>query len=375
MRFTLSSALLSSKLNQLSKVISSKNSISILSCFMFEINNGQLTLTASDNNNMMRYYIPLNDFDGNGSFCISSKMILSAVKELADQPVSFEVSNDYNIRLVYQNGSYRLIGQSAEDYPLLKNIEGPYTSANITEAALSRNIQRTIFAAAVNEEIRLVMSGLCFDLQEENLNIVASDGHKLVRNMIFNCKTELPASFILPIKPASLLRNVLSTNDENTVAIRFDDKNAEFEFSDGILSCLLIEGTFPKYNKVIPTDNPNVLTIDRRAFLGALRRVMPFANENTELIKLRLSQSNLELITEDVDFASSAQEDIVCDYNGVPMTIGFKGSALSDILNNLSSDDVIIELGDPSRAGVIRPSEQPENEDVLMLIMPMIVND
>lgn len=375
MRFTVSSSVLNNKLNTLAKVISSKNSLSILGSFLFEINNSQLTLTASDNNNMMKYFIPLNDCDGNGSFCIPSRIIISAVKELAEQPVTFEVNLDDNsIHMVYQNGSYHIIGQNADDYPKFSSFDGQFTQTTLTAASLSQNIQRSLFATA-NDELRMVMNGIFFDLKEESMNVVASDGHKLVRNMIFSCKTELPASFILPQKPASLLRNILGTDDESTVNLKFDEKNAEIEFEDGVLSCLLIEGRFPNYDKVIPTDNPNIVTIDRKSFAGALRRVMPFANENTGLVKLRLSMNNLELRSEDLDLATSAQEDIVCEYNGVPMSIGFKGPALSDILNNLTSEDVVIELGDPSRAGVIRPSEQPQNEDVLMLIMPMLLNE
>ncbi len=375
MRFTLSSSLLSSKLTSLSKVISSKNSLSILGSFLFEIKDGQLTLTASDSDNMLRYVLELTNCDGEGSFCVPNKIMLSAVKELADQPVTFEVdTNDNSIRMVYQNGSYRITGQSADEYPVLSTISGPCTEAKLTAASLSQNIQRSLFAVST-DNIHMVMNGIYFDLREECLNVVASDGCKLVRNMLFTCNTELPASFILPQKPASLLRTVLSPEDESTVTLRFNEKNAEFVLPDGILTCLLIEGKFPNYKNVIPTDNPNVITIDRKSLISALKRILPFSNENTELVKLRLSQSNMEVLAEDADFATYAQEDIMCDYNGTPMTIGFKGTTLTDILNNLTGEDVVIELGDPSRAGVIRPCVQPEKEDVLMLIMPMLIND
>lgn len=375
MRFTLSSSLLSSKLTSLSKVISSKNSLSILGSFLFEIKNGQLTLTASDSDNMLRYVLELTNCDGEGAFCVPNKIMLSAVKELADQPVTFEVdTNDNSIRMVYQNGSYRITGQSADEYPVLSTISGPCTEAKLTAASLSQNIQRSLFAVST-DNIHMVMNGIYFDLREECLNVVASDGCKLVRNMLFTCNTELPASFILPQKPASLLRTVLSPEDESTVTLRFNEKNAEFVLPDGILTCLLIEGKFPNYKNVIPTDNPNVITIDRKSLISALKRILPFSNENTELVKLRLSQSNMEVLAEDADFATYAQEDIMCDYNGTPMTIGFKGTTLTDILNNLTGEDVVIELGDPSRAGVIRPCVQPEKEDVLMLIMPMLIND
>ena len=375
MRFTLSSSALSTKLGILSKVINTKNSLSILDSYLFEIRGGQLIITASDNANMMRCYVALSDYEGEGAFCIPNRIIQAAVKELPEQPLTFEVSSpDNSVKVIYQNGSYRVAGQNADDYPNLQPIENDVTEISIPASTLASNIQRTMFATA-NDELRMVMNGLYFDLREDSLNIVASDGHKMVRNMIFSCKTTNPSSFILPKKPAGLLRSVLDLNDETEITIRFNNNNAEIKFPDGILSCRLIEGRYPNYSSVIPTDNPNVVNIDRKGMMSALRRVLPFASESTQLVKLRLSPNNLELSSEDLDFATAAHEDLVCDYNGAQMSIGFKGSAIFDILNNLSSDNVTIELGDPSRAGVIRPSEQPENEDILMLIMPMLLSE
>ena len=375
MTFTLSSSVLSSKLGILAKVINSKNSLSILDSFLFSVDGETLTVTASDNNNMMKCFIPLTNASGQGAFCVSNKLILNAVKELAEQPLTFEVDDNSNgIKIVYQNGSYSIMGQSADEYPNMQQISDGYTETQISASALANNIQRTLFATA-NDELRMVMNGIYFDLKEDCLNLVASDGHKMVRNMLFECKASVPASFILPKKPAGLLRSVLSTDDETPVTIKFNNNNAEITFPDGLLSCRLIEGRYPNYASVIPTDNPNIVTVDRKALISALRRVLPFASESTQLIKLRLEMNSLQLNAEDIDFATSAYEDVICEYGGVPMSIGFKGSALTEILNNLSSDDVVIELADPSRAGVIRPTEQPENEDVLMLIMPMLLND
>ena len=375
MRFTLSSSALSTKLGILSKVINTKNSLSILDSYLFEIRGGQLIITASDNANMMKCYVALSDYEGEGAFCIPNRIIQAAVKELPEQPLTFEVSSpDNSVKVIYQNGSYRVAGQSADDYPNLQPIENDVTEISIPASTLASNIQRTMFATA-NDELRMVMNGLYFDLREDSLNIVASDGHKMVRNMIFSCKSTNPSSFILPKKPAGLLRSVLDLNDETEITIRFNNNNAEIKFPDGILSCRLIEGRYPNYSSVIPTDNPNVVNIDRKGMMSALRRVLPFASESTQLVKLRLSPNNLELSSEDLDFATAAHEDLVCDYNGAQMSIGFKGSAIFDILNNLSSDNVTIELGDPSRAGVIRPAEQPDNEDILMLIMPMLLSE
>lgn len=374
MRFSLSSTALSSKLNILSKVISPKNSISILECFLFEIKDGKLTLTASDNTNMMNCTMDLIEYDSDGSFCVPNRIMLTSVKELAEQPIVFDVNlEDNSIKMNYMNGSYRIFGQSANEYPRMKGLEGEATSTVLPSEVLINNINRTLFATA-QDELRMVMNGLYFDLKEDYMAIVASDGHKLVRNRIYGCKTETPASFILPKKPATLLRTVLAA-DGSDVTIRFNQSNAEVIYNDGMLSCRLIEGKYPNYNSVIPQDNPNRLTIDRKALISALRRVMPFASESTQLVKLRIANNSLEINSEDIEFATSARENVVCEYGGMPMSIGFKGSALYEICNNLTSDEIVIELADPGRAGIISPAQQPGGEDVLMLIMPMLLND
>lgn len=374
MRFSLSSTALSSKLNILSKVISPKNSISILECFLFEIKDGKLTLTASDNTNMMNCTMDLIEYDSDGSFCVPNRIMLTSVKELAEQPIVFDVNlEDNSIKMNYMNGSYSIFGQSANEYPRMKGLEGEATSTVLPSEVLINNINRTLFATA-QDELRMVMNGLYFDLKEDYMAIVASDGHKLVRNRIYGCKTQTPASFILPKKPATLLRTVLAA-DGSDVTIRFNQSNAEVIYNDGMLSCRLIEGKYPNYNSVIPQDNPNRLTIDRKALISALRRVMPFASESTQLVKLRIANNSLEINSEDIEFATSARENVVCEYGGMPMSIGFKGSALYEICNNLTSDEIVIELADPGRAGIISPAQQPEGEDVLMLIMPMLLND
>jgi DNA polymerase-3 subunit beta len=218
------------------------------------------------------------------------------------------------------------------------------------------------------------MNGIYFDLTADSLAIVASDGHKLVRNRNYSIKNDNAASFILPKKPANLLRTVLA-KDENEVVVKFDERSAEISFADGVLTCRLIEGRYPNYNSVIPQDNPNKLTVDRKGLVGALRRVLPFASDSSQLIRFHVENGSLEVSAEDIDFSTSAKESVACDYDGQSMSIGFKGSSMVEILNNLESERVIVELADPSRAGVVVPEEQPENEEVLMLIMPMLLND
>lgn len=374
MRFTTSSSALSSRLQTLARVINSKNSLPILESFLFEINNNQLRVTASDSENVMQSVIALDQSDGEGKFAVPSRTIIEALKELPEQPLSFDVDPvHFTAKIIYMNGLYNFAVQNAEEYPPVQPIPDGATVITMESNVLSDNINRSIFATA-QDELRPVMNGIFFDLTSTNLAIVASDGHKLVRNSNYAIKSDKPASFILPKKPATLLKAVLG-KDGSDVVIKFNERNAEISFSDGILFCRLIEGRYPNYNSVIPTNNPNELTIDRKALLGALKRVLPFASESSQLIRFHLEAGKLELSSEDIDFATSAKENITCDYNGQPMSIGFKGSSLTEILSNLDSDDVEIKLADPSRAGIVVPVNQPENEDILMLIMPMLLND
>jgi len=374
MRFSLSSTALSSRLLTLSRVINSKNSLPILDCFLFEVNNGAITITASDSENIMQTQIQLDECDGEGSFAVPNRTILDAVKELPEQPLTFDVDlNAFTIKVIYQNGLYNFTAQNADEYPRLQPMAEGATTITMDTGVLTSNINRSLFATA-QDELRPVMNGIYFDLTPDALAIVASDGHKLVRNKNFTIKSDVPAAFILPKKPATLLKNTLA-KDGDEVVIKFDERNAEITYADGKLMCRLIEGRYPNYNSVIPQDNPNKITIDRKSLIGALRRVLPFASESSQLIRLHIEPNKLELTSEDVDFATSAKEQIVCDYSGQAMSIGFKGSSLQEILNNLESEQVVIELADPSRAGLIVPETQPENEDILMLIMPMLLND
>jgi len=374
MRFTLSSSALSSRLQALARVINSKNSLPILDCFLFEIEGDQLNITASDSENVMSSTIHLDDCNGSGSFAVPNRTILEAVKELPEQPLTFDVdSASLAVMVLYQNGIYKFTAQNADEYPRAQSVSDAAHAITIEAGTLAESITRSLFATA-QDELRPVMNGVFFDLTPDALAIVASDGHKLVRNKNFSVKSDEPASFILPKKPATLLKSVL-TKDGGEVVVKFDDRLAEVVYGEGKLICRLIEGRYPNYNSVIPADNPNKLTIDRRVLIGALRRVLPFASESSQLVRLHMETGKLELTSEDVDFSTSARENITCDYAGVPMSIGFKGSSLSEILNNLTSEEVSVELADPSRAGIIVPVQQPENEDILMLIMPMLLND
>lgn len=374
MRFSISSSALSSRLTTLAKVVNSKNSLPILDSFLFEVHNGELTITASDSENVMRTTLALDSCDGEGNFAVNNHTILDAVKELAEQPLAIDINYDeWKMYVTYQNGSYNFPVQNADEFPRAQAVSEGATTIVTNARILNDNITRSIFATA-QDELRPVMNGIYFDLTADSLAIVASDGHKLVRNRNYSIKNDNAASFILPKKPANLLRTVLA-KDENEVVVKFDERSAEISFADGVLTCRLIEGRYPNYNSVIPQDNPNKLTVDRKGLVGALRRVLPFASDSSQLIRFHVENCSLEVSAEDIDFSTSAKESVACDYDGQSMSIGFKGSSMVEILNNLESERVIVELADPSRAGVVVPEEQPENEEVLMLIMPMLLND
>ena len=374
MKFTVSSTALGSRLVALSRVINSKNSLPILGDFLFEVLDGRLHLTASDSEVVMKTSMELNESDSDGRFCVGNHDLLEAVKGISEQPITFDINQGENVaRISYQNGMFSLPVENADEFPQAQKVGEEATVITISTSLLSENINRSIFATA-QDELRPVMNGIYFDLTPDCLAVVASDGHKLVRNKIFTVKSAQPSSFILPKKPASLLKNVLGKSGGDVV-IRFDERNAELHYDDGQIVCRLIEGRYPNYNSVIPQSNPNQLTVDRISLLSALRRVQPFSNDSSNLIRFHVENGTLQLDAEDYDFSKTATERMVCDYNGMPMSIGFKGSSFIEILSNFECEQVVIQLADPSRAGLVLPSEQPENQDILMLMMPMLIND
>ncbi|MBQ4392467.1 MAG: DNA polymerase III subunit beta [Prevotella sp.] len=374
MRFTVSSTALGTRLAALARVINSKNSLPILGDFLFEVIDGRLQLTASDSEVMMKTSLELNETDGNGRFCVGNHDLLEAVKGISEQPITFEIDQMNNLaRINYQNGMFSLPVENADEFPQPQQIGDNATVITIPTSVLAENVNRTLFATA-QDELRPVMNGIYFDLTPDHLAVVASDGHKLVRNLILNIRSEQPAAFILPKKPATLLKGVLGKQGGDVV-IRFDDRNAEINFEEGIIVCRLIEGRYPNYNSVIPQSNPNQLTVDRVGLLSALRRVQPFSNDSSNLIRFHVENGTLQLDAEDYDFSKTATERIACDYNGMPMSIGFKGSSFIEILSNFECEQVVIQLADPSRAGLVLPMDQPDNQDVLMLMMPMLLND
>ena len=374
MRFTISSTALSNRLLSLSRVINTKNSLPILNCFMFDAQNGQLTITASDSENIVRMSLNLDSLEGEGKFAVNNHNILDAVKELPEQPLTIDVNmGEHTIYISYQNGSYNFPILEADEFPIPQPLSENTTTITLSADILVDNITRSLFATA-QDELHPVMNGIYFDITADSLAVVATDGHKLVRNLVFAVKNDVPAAFILPKKPAALLKGFIA-KDSGDIVVRFDSRSAEFSFGEGNLVSRLIDGKYPNYNSVIPENNPYQITIDRKSLIGAIRRVLPFASDSSQLIRFHIANGQLDLSAEDIDFSTSAKESMTCTYEGNPMSIGFKGSSILEILGNLQSDEVNMQLADPSRAGLVVPSEQPEGENVLMLVMPVLLND
>lgn len=374
MKFIVSSTALFSHLQAISRVINSKNSLPILDCFLFNLEDGTLSITASDNETTMTTSLEVSQSDSNGSFALSSKTILDALKEIPEQPLSFEINiGTLEITVQYQNGKYNVVGQNADEFPQAATLGENAVHVNMEASILLSGINRSLFATA-DDELRPVMNGIYFDITTEDITMVASDGHKLVRNKTLSAKGDERAAFILPKKPAALLKNLLP-KEQGTVKIEFDERNAIYTLENYRMVCRLIEGRYPNYNSVIPQNNPHKVTIDRQQLISALKRVSVFSSQASSLIKLRMQENQMIISAQDIDFSTSAEESLTCQYQGNPMSIGFKSTFLIDILNNISGTDVIIELADPSRAGVLVPLEQEENEELLMLLMPMMLND
>ncbi|MDR1678519.1 MAG: DNA polymerase III subunit beta [Prevotellaceae bacterium] len=374
MKFIVSSTKLSSHLQSISRVISNKSTLPILDSFLFNLNGNILTITASDLETTLITSSEVDSAEGNGLVAISAKILLDTLKEFPEQPLSFEI-NDDNLSIIIRSetGSYNFIGQNGDEYPRMPEPSAEANNLSIPVETLSAGISKAIFATA-DDELRPVMNGIYFDITTEGITMVATDAHKLVRFKTTAAKGDTAAAFILAKKPATLLKNILP-KESGEVAVQFDDKNAFFTLSNYKMVCRQVEGRFPNYNAVIPQNNPHKLIIDRVVFMNALRRVSLFSNQASNLIKLQLNASTMQVSAQDIDFSISAEETIACQYSGEAMNIGFKSTFLVDILSNLDSGDVVMELADPSRAGLILPFENAENEELLMLLMPMLLND
>ncbi len=375
MKFIVSSTDLLSHLQAVSKVISTKNILPILENFLFQLNGTELVITASDLESTMITKMSLENAEGEGDIAIPARILNDTLKEFPEQPLTFQIDLDtFGIDIISENGKYSIVGKPAVDYPRLPELKDDRVSELVLPSEmLMKGVNRTLFATA-DDELRPVMNGIFCELKQDSVTFVSSDAHKLVRYRRFDAKSETESAFILPKKPANLLKNILP-REEQDVVIRFDDKNAVFTLSNYTLICRLVEGNYPGYEAVIPSNNDNKLIVNRLEFYNVLRRVSVFSNQASNLIKLKISANQMVISAQDIDYSISAVETLNCEYGGDDMEIGFKSVFLIEILSNISSEDIVLELSDPTRAGLLLPKEkETEDEDLLMLLMPMMIN-
>lgn len=371
MNFIVSSTTLLRHLQSISGVLSTSNSLPILDNFLFEINDGELTISASDLETTMKTKLNV-EANESGKIAIPAKTLLDILKNLPDQPCTFLVNEEgHGIEISYDNGKAKMVGYNGSDFPKSPAIENG-ASIRVSGEIISKAINKTLFATG-NDDLRPVMSGVFCQFSPSDIIFVATDAHKLVRYKRTDSQATGSSSFILPKKPLNMLKSNLRGDEE--VLIEYTDSNAVFTFNDLVLMCRLIDGKYPNYEAVIPKENPNVLTVDRLQFLGSIKRVSIFANKTTHQIKLKIAGSELALSAEDLDFNNESNERLTCSYDGEDMEIGFNSRFLVEMLNNIDTPEVKIQMSEPSRAGLLVPATtENENEDILMLVMPVMLN-
>ncbi|PRD54764.1 DNA polymerase III subunit beta [Sphingobacterium gobiense] len=372
MRFIVSTSILLKQLQSISGASSSSTVLPILENFLFEIKDNLLTISATDLQTSMVTSLQIEAKE-EGRVAMPSKILIETLKTLPDQPVAFSVdTNTLAIEISAGDGKYKLSGENADDFPKIPVVDNVATVA-LNASILSEAINKTLFAVS-NDELRPAMSGVLVQLAEQNITFVSTDAHKLVRYRRTDVSSEKPTSFILPKKALTLLKSSLPS-DETVVSIEYNNTNAFFQFGNIHLICRLIDERYPDYEAVIPQVNPNKLTVDRLLFLNTLRRVVIFANKTTHQVRLKISGSELHISAEDLDFSNEAHERLNCQFEGEDMEIGFNAKFLVEMLSNLNSSEVAIEMSTPNRAGLLIPAVKEDNEDILMLVMPVMLNN
>lgn len=373
MKFIISSSVLSKGLQSIGGVISSHNTLPILDNFLFELKGDSLTVTASDLETTMIVALPVTMSENNGNIAIPAKTLLDYLKHLPDVPVSFRINKDQqSIHMSAGENESNLTGFKGDEYPKIPALEDA-SSLDLNSNVLAEAISKTLFATGT-DEMRPVMSGIYCQLSDSDIIFVATDAHKLVRYKRTDVKADRMLSYILPKKPMNQLRNLLSSID-TPVSIQYNDTNALFSFNNITLICRLIDGKYPNYEAVIPKENPNVIIVDRQVLLLAMKRVSVMASHSTYQVRFSVKGQELVLTSEDVDYSNSAKERLTCNYSGQAMEIGFNSRFLIEMLANIETTEVKIEMSEPNRAALIMPATSDNaNEDVLMLIMPIMLN-
>jgi len=372
MKFIVSSTQLLKQLQILGGIINNNNTLPILDNFLFELSNKQLKISASDLETTMSTTIDV-EADEEGTVALNARLLLDTLKTFPEQPLTFVVEDNNTIEISSDSGKYALAYANGEEFPKAVELESPSTTT-ISSNILATAISKTIFASG-NDDLRPVMSGVFFQFSPESLTFVATDAHKLVKYTRNDVSANEVAEFIMPKKPLNLLKNILA-GSESDVVIEYNESNAKFTFNNSVLICRLIDGKYPNYEAVIPKENPNKLTLDRSSFLNSVRRVSIFSSKTTHQIRLKMAGTELNISAEDIDFSNKADERLQCNYEGDDMQIGFNSRFLLEMLSNLNSNDVLLEMSLPNRAGILTPIDGVEDgEHITMLVMPVMLND
>ena len=373
MKFTVSSSALQSLLATTGKVISNKSSLPILEYFLMDLKDGELRVTTSDLETTLVGSIKVENVEKEGTIAAPAKLMLDSLKEFPEMPLVIDVNDTtWEIQITWSSGHLSIPGASAVSYPAIQSLGAESKNITLDVDMLVGGINKTIFATA-DDELRPVMNGVYFDFTPESLTFVATDAHKLVKYAAENT-ADFTAAFILPKKPANLLKALLM-KEEDAVEVTFDAKNVAFQLKNYKLVCRLIEGNYPNYNAVIPAANPNKVLVDRVELLNGIKRVAVCSNPTTNLIRMDIANNKVNLTAQDIDFSVSANETISCSYDGTPVTIGFKSTFLVEILSNIETPTVVVELADSTRAGVFKPVyDDKQSSESLMLLMPMMIN-
>ncbi len=372
MKFNVHGKTLQQQLAAVSKVVNAKNALSILDNFLLDVRDDTLFITGSDQETVMTAKMEITNQGTDGKIAINAKRLMEVVKEVSNFPLTFEIDeNSGTVDLVFPGGHFTFMGVNAAEYPQSFDTDDLAVEMSIPAEVILSGLDYTLFAIST-ETIRPMMTGVFWDFHENDITFVGSDTHKLVRYINSSYHPNRETSFILPGKPAGILRSLISKEIE-TIKIRKDDKSAIFSFGDFTLGCRFVKGNYPNYNRVIPQDNPNEMTIDRLGLLSAMRRVSLFASKASSLVKMSMGENSVVLQSQDLDYSTKAEERVSCSYEGAPLAIGFNSVYMIEVLNNLPGDSVVVKLSDPGRPGLFMPFEQKDDENVVMLQMPMQV--
>ena len=370
MKFIVSSSALLKQLQHISGVINANTVLPILEDFLLEVEKNKLTVVATDLETVMRVQLDIEAKDS-GKICIPAKILVDSLKNISDQPLTFTIDKNFGIEITSDNGKYKVMGENPDNFPKEPSPDDA-TSFTMTSSALVTAINKTLFAVS-NDDLRPAMTGVFFELDKKGIQFVATDAHRLVRYKRTDSVSPKNDSFIVPRKPLNLLKAALPDNNDE-ITLSYNSNHLFVKHGTTQMSCRLIDARFPDYKVVIPTDNPYKLTVNKNDFQGALRRVSVFSNKSTNQVALTIAGSELELKAQDIDFSFEGDERMKCRYDGEDLTIAFNARFLIEMLNAADSDEVKIELSTPTKAGILKPTEQENGEDLLMLVMPLMLN-